>query len=69
MKKLVSIVVIAAACLTGCSAVESTGEAVGTAGHAVGSAGSAVGRGAGDVITGTGSAIERGAERTEEKGY
>lgn len=64
----------------GCSAVESTGEAVGgvgrSAGHAVagvgeavGDAGEAVGEGAGEAVGATGDAIKLGARRTESKGY
>jgi hypothetical protein len=66
--------------LTGCSAVESTGDAVSSvgrgagsalsgAGEAVGDAASSVARGAGDIVEGTGEAVRRGAIRTERKGY
>lgn len=66
--KLIAIAVFAAL-LSACSAVESTGEAVDSTGRAIGSAGSAVGRGAGDIVSGVGTAVERGAVRTEQKGY
>lgn len=67
-------------CITACSTVESSGEAVQSVGNgagqvisgvgeAVGDAGQAIGEGAGEIVSGTGRAISRGAEKTERKGY
>lgn len=54
---------------SGCSAVQSTGDAVSSAGRGVGDAVSGIGSGAETVISGTGDAISNGAKRTEQKGY
>ncbi len=78
--KTKALLILSLLFFAGCSAVESTGEAVGSAGEgvgdavsgvseAVGDAGSAVGRGAGKVISGTGRAVESGARRTGQRGY
>ncbi len=75
-----SVLIGLAALISGCSTVQSTGEAVSDVGEgagnalvgtadAVGDAGMAIGRGAGDIVEGTGEAIQRGAKRTEQKGY
>lgn len=67
------LIILFAILISGCSAVESTGDAVDSIGRGTGNAisgvGTAVGNGVGTVVSGTGDAISEGARKTSQRGY
>ena len=74
MKSIKIILPVFLTCiLAGCSAVESTGDAVVAVGEGTGNAisgvGSAIGSGVNTIVSGTGEAITDGARKTNRKGY